>query len=466
MKKLVIKILCMLLAVAMVMSLAACGEQAQNPNKISTQSGSSQSGNNPSGASNIKWNEPDSMVGENGKDYSNYNPYEGIEKYKGSTIKFATWIDHSQTEGSVPIKEFKEKYDIDVELVYCSQEKYVEEILALIAAGNAPDIFVENQTFPVTLQIAQEFSVTGVDLNEPIWDKQVINACTVGKKIYAVNTINGPWSDASCVIYNRELMEANGIKTPSEYYEEGNWTWETMTEVMKQVDKLGSDYHGGTIPDVVELYSSLGADIVSYDSANAKFTNTLTNEKVVKAFQYVSNGWKSGLLTEMEKFNTGKVGIIVKSLYGLKKTGYYRDMDPLDLGFTYMPDPDDKTKASINGGLRAYGIVNGSKNPVASGMFIRYFLDSANYDLGNTFISEEAGEFYYELLAKRYTESKTEDRKYRYSGVAGMIGESVWGWTYPAQICDPAQCATTLATKNNNCNAAVNKANELLAKMK
>lgn len=464
MKKTFIRIMCMLIAIVMVMTVAACGENATNPIKLNGGKGSSQTGTN-SGIK-IEWNKPESMVGANGKDYSDYNPYEGIEKYKGTTVKFATWTDHSQTEGALPIKQFKEKYDINVELVYCSQDKYVEEILALIAANNAPDIFVENQTFPVTLQIAQEISAAKLDLNEPIWDKQVINACTVGNKVYAVNTMNGPWNGSGIVIFNRELMEANGIKTPEEYYNEGNWTWDTMTEVMEQVDKLGSDFYGGSIPDVNELYSSLGADIFSYDSANGKFANTLTDANVVKAFQYVANGWKSGLLTEQEKFKAGKVGLIIKSTYGLKKTGYFKDMDALDLGFTYLPDMDEKTKAKHGGSLRAYGIVKGSKNPEAAGMFIRYFLDSANYDLGDTFVSEEAGEFYFDLLEKMYTESKSENRTFNYAGVAGMTGESIWGWTYPAQICDPAQCSATLATKNNNCNTAVNKANELLAKMK
>lgn len=460
MKKYTFKTLCMLLAVFVAITVSACGEQPTNPTKNDS------SETNKTNTSSIKWNEIDSYIGENGKDYSNYNPYEGIEEFKGTKVKFATWIDHSQTEGAVPIQSFKEKYDIDIELVYCSQDKYVEEILALIAAGNSPDIFVENQTFPVTLQIAQEISVSGLDLDEPIWDKQVIKACTVGEKRYAVNTVNGPWCGAGIVIFNKELMEANGIKTPEEYYKEGNWTWDTMTEVMQQVDKLGDDYYGGTIPDVVELYRSLGADIFSYDSAKGEFSNTLTNENVVKAFQYVANGWKSGLLTEEAKFETGKVGLVVKSLYGLKKTGYYRNMDALDLGFTYLPDPDENTKASISGNLRAYGIVKGSKNPVAAGMFIRYFLDSANYDLENTFISEEAGNFFYEVLGKMNSQSETNNRTFDYSGVAGMIGESVWSWTYPAQICDPAQCAATLATKNNNCTAAVNKANELLSTMK
>lgn len=459
MKRLFSKALYVILAIVIAISISACGESETNPNK---QEGTGEANNSAA----IKWNQLDSQIGENGKDYSDYNPYEGIEKYKGTKVKFATWIDHSQTEGALPIKEFKEKYGIDVELVYCSQNKYVEEILALIAVGNAPDIFVENNTFPVTLQIAQEISVSELDLNEPIWDKQIINACTVGSKKYAVNTVNGPWQGAGIVVFNKELMEANGIKTPEDYYKEGNWTWETMTEVMKQVDKLGDDFYGGTIPDVVELYRSLGADIFSYDRVNGTFSNTITNDNVVKAFQYVANGWKSGLLTEEAKFKTGKVGLVVKSLYGLKKTGYYKDMDALDLGFTYLPDPDSKTKALISGNLRAYGIVKGSKNPVAAGMFLRYFLDSANYDLEDTFISDDAGNFYYEVLDNMYKGSKNTDRIYNYSGVANMIGESVWDWTYPAQICDPAQCSTTLATKNNNCTAAANKANELLNKMK
>lgn len=460
MKKTLERVICLALAVIMALAVAACGEDVGNPTKKKNQQSSASS------QTAVKPIELDSLVGENGKDYNGYNPYEGIEKYKGTKVKFATWIDHSQTEGAVPIKVFKDKYGIDVELVYCSQDKYVEEILALIAAGNAPDIFVENQTFPVTLQIAQEISASGLDLSEPIWDKQIMKACTVGNKCYAVNTVNGPWNGAGIVIYNKELMEANGIKTPSEYYDEGNWTWDTMTEVMKQVDKLGSDYYGGSIPDCVELYSSLGADVFSYDSTKGTFANTLTNDGVVKAFQYVAQGWKSKLLTEQEKFITGKVGLIVKSTYGLKRTGYYRDMDPLDLGFTYLPDFDKNTKAKIGGALRGYGIVKGSKNPVAAGMFLRFFLDSANYDLDNAFISEEAGNFYYEVIDKMYKNSKTENRTFYYAGVAGMTGESVWSWTYPAQICDPAQCSATLATKSNNCTAAVNKANELLAKMK
>ena len=37
-----------------------------------------------------------------------YNPYENIpESSLGKTVRFATWIDHTTTEGAVPLKNFE-----------------------------------------------------------------------------------------------------------------------------------------------------------------------------------------------------------------------------------------------------------------------------------------------------------------------------------------------------------------------
>ncbi len=449
-----------MLSVTMTFALAACGDNlASNPTKNTT-SGENASGKDDGYVYNVKYDK----MGANGKDYTNYNPYEGIEKYKGTTVQFATWIDHQNTEGKRPIESFAKKYGIDVKLVYCSQNNYVSELLSLIAAGNSPDIYVENATFPTTLQVAQDFSVTGMDLNEPIWNQNAINSCRVGDKIYGVNTVNSVWGGAYLVFFNRELMESNGIKTPAEYYEEGNWTWDTMEQCMKQVDALGKDYYGGCIPDAFDLLSSLGIDPVTYDYKTGKFTNTITDQRIVKAMQYIAKLSKENLFTNQENFAVGRCGLIVKDPYGLKKTGYYRAMDGLDIGFTYMPDPDENTKATYGAGMRTYGIVKGSKNPKAAGMFIRYFLDPDNYDMSETFISTDAAKFYFELCNKVYETRNSLPFTYSYSGIAGMTGTSAWDWMKAGK--EPAQVATLLAAQVNNVNAAVAKGNELTATMK
>ncbi len=454
------KILCIALATLTALTMAACGGSTENPTKDSNKTG----GNSDNNTSEVLYIEPDSTIGYNGKDYADYNPYEGIEKYKGQKIKFATWIDHTTTEAASVIKSFEKKYGIDVELVYCSQDGYVKELQALIAGGNAPDIFVDNADFPFTLQIAQEFSVTGVDLNEPIWSQPVIHAHSVGNKVYAVNTMNSVWHSCVGVIYNRELMESNGIKTPAEYKAENNWTWETMKNCMAQVNALGKDYHGGVIADPIKLIGSMGVGVVDYDYKTGTFTNTMQDSRVVKANQFVAELNKEGLLTENSSFTQGKTGMVITDAYGIKTTGYYSAMDGLDLAFIDTPDADANTKAVKNGLLRAYGIVNGAKNAEAAGMFLRYFLDPANYDMKETFVSTDTAKSYYDILGQMYHGGE-DSVFYDYAGVAKIIGRSIWTWVNPHGL-DPSQVAAKLASYNNEVDSAVKKANELVNKMK
>lgn len=450
-----------IITISMLAVLAACGEEKVNPNKPSSSGDKSGTGSN----SAIVYNKPSSTIGANGKDYSDYDPYADIEKYRGKTVKFATWIDHSATEGAVPIASFEKKYGIKVELVYCSQSNYLSELLALIESGNSPDIFVENGDFPATLQVAQDFSCTGIDLNEPIWSQQYIKANRVGSKIYGVNTVNSPWNSAYLCFYNRDLMEENGIKTPTEYYEEGNWTWETMTTVMQQVDSLGSEYKGGVLSEHYAFLTSAGALPVTYDPDAGKFTKNTGSDGYANALKFIATLRKSGLDTGgAEDFNGGKIGIVVKDAYGLKKTGYYRHMDALDIGFVPMPNVDTNTPAKPGYHMRNYGIVKGAKNPQAAGLFLRYFLDPANYDLENTFISNEAGQFYFDLL-KANNESGV-DFNFSYFGVGTVIGYKGRNFGYVPNYQDPAQISTFISSEDNIIQNGVDKSNKLLAQMK
>lgn len=449
------------MALVMVLAIAGCGGDQSNPYK----DGNSSGGNKGGSQSEIKYNVPSSTIGPNGKDYKDYDPYADAKKYEGSTVKFATWINHQNTEGAKPIKDFAKKYGINVELVYCSQNKYVEELLALISAGNSPDVFVDGAMFPFTLQVAEDFAVSGVDLNEPIWSRASLNSTTVGNKVYSVNTINSVWAGTKLCVYNRELMESNGIKTPSEYYEEGNWTWETMKEVMKQVDALGDDYHGGTL-DIMDVIGPMGCDLVNYDYKTGKFTSNITNPELAKAMSLVQDLYKDNLLTSGGDFELGRVGIVIEDPYAIKRTGYYKSMDGLDLGVTYVPDWDANKKSIFASNIRGYGIVKGSKNPKAAGMFIRYFLDAANYDLNDTFISDDAANFFFEMSAKVEETAEKNPVLFNYGGIAMVSGQSAWTWVQPVYAVDPSQVAATLAAQQNLVDNAIIKANELVAKYK
>ena len=139
-------------------------------------------------------------------------------------------------------------------------------------------------------------------------------------------------------------------------------------------------------------------------------------------------------------------------------------MDSLELGVTYLPSKDKNSKAIPTEQLRAYGIVRGSKNPEAAGMFIRYFLDPANYDLEKTFVSKEAAKFYFEMMKNVYDYSKNADIKIQYQGLASLIGESAWSWVSVSG--DSSQIPMLLQQKKNLVDSAISKSDELLEKMK
>lgn len=57
-------------------------------------------------------------------------------------------------------------------------------------------------------------------------------------------------------------------------------------------------------------------------------------------------------------------------------------MNPDHIGFTFLPDWDENTKAKQTGIFRGWGLVKGASNPVAAGIFLRYYLDVNQYDIG------------------------------------------------------------------------------------
>lgn len=393
--------------------------------------------------------------GANGKDYSNYNPYAGIEKYKGKTIKYATWINHQQTEWAEPIKSFYKKYGIKVETVFCVQANYLEQVNALIAAGKAPDIVVENAMSPSTFQVAQEFSNTGLDINEPFWDQKVIKGLNPTSKTYFVNSVNSTFQPFGIVVFQRDIMEANGIKTPSDYYKEGKWTIDNMLKCAREFAALGKDY-GGVCAEGLHLRGIYNGPLVSFDGN--QFKSNLTSQGCIDAGKLALKIKNEKILGTVDGFVKGKTGIVMLDSWALKKTGYLQGADGDSLGYTYLPTVKEGDKGVVTGFYRGYGIGKGSKNAVPAGMFLRYVLDPENINFdSNCFFNDEATKFFYEAVKRN--QDLADMRDYGY-GIAATSG--VEAATYLSGANDESQVATIYKSHENEINAAISKANGIL----
>ena len=102
------------------------------------------------------------------------NPYGSIPgSVKGTTVKFATWITHdTNVETKDVLKGFTKKTGIKIEIVNVPQGTYMSKMVSLIAAGNSPDVFVDNSEFPVSLKIAQPVN-NYVNLKDSVWSKAI-----------------------------------------------------------------------------------------------------------------------------------------------------------------------------------------------------------------------------------------------------------------------------------------------------
>ena len=448
------RIICAIFAFAiLVCALSACGSS-----NASSAGGSSTNQTISGDDASVNYTKPD-MEG-----WEDFKPYAGITAdMKGQTVRFATWTDHTQTEGAVPLANFYKDTGLNVELFYAPQGSYVEKIIAASLAGDTPDVFKSNEgvdNFPLTLQIAAPIDkVSTVNLQEPIWHKSMLETATIDGHVYLVNTIGSPWSGSNLVYYNKSVMEDNGFMTPGDYYEAGEWTWSTMLKVMKDYKSLGAGFYGGIV-DVEVLGDSAGASFCMYDYKTSTFSSGVNKTELIKTYQWYADARDQGLLTnEINFFRDGKAGICITGVYGLKQTGYFKDMNWEDIGYTYLPALEDGSQGKISSVYRMYGIVKGAPNANAAGYFLRYWLDPANYDLSNTFISNKAGNFYYAL-----TNSEADDKYFNFDDVCcTFVGkEKVDVFNGGAKAATSAAVKNKLDEVSNVVTDAVNKANELI----
>ncbi len=343
------------------------------------------------------------------------------------------------------------------------QVGYVSTLMTKMASGDIPDVFKSNevtQSFPLTLQIAAPINkVSSVDLKDPRWDQTLIKTATIDGNIYLVNALGSPWTGSNLVYYNKAIFEENGFKTPAEYYEEGNWTWDTLLSCAKNIKLLGPDYKGISLPEKI-FTDSLGTSFVKYDYNTGIFTNNTNDPRLLQGYQWYASAREQGLLDgSTADFAKNRCGLVVIGVYGLKSTGYFTEMNPKDVGFTYLPSWERGEKTRVSSIYRMYGIIDGAPNANAAGYFIRYWLDYNNYDLGNTFLTTEAGDFYYQLI------NTTADEKYFQfdDPLSTLLGNNdAWPWRNSVASKSEGGVKTAIDALSNQIDTSVAMANKII----
>ncbi len=316
------------------------------------------------------------------------------EDYRGTKVVYVTWQDPIGSDDGVAVAKFMKEFGIKVEAQLHHSNNYVSSIAASIASGTQGDVMFQSGDFPEAFTVMQPLDAAKLDLTDPLWNQSIIKASALDGHPYLIDAVSNVWSEFDLCAYNKNLFELAETKTPEEYFAEGKWTFENFRYAAQQIAGLGEDYIGASLYGGSPL-AAAGASFFTYKDSKV---SAGLDPHLYEVLSFLSEMKQEGLLKQgLGNFGEGKVGMVFTVGRGLKRAGYFPQINPDHLGVTYLPVWKEGDRPKIASAYRGWGLVKGAKNPVAAGLFLRQYLDVNNYDLEATFHNQEVAAFFFQI---------------------------------------------------------------------
>ena len=166
------------------------------------------------------------------------------------------------------LNAWMKKYNCTYELV--DSDLYYDKLTTAVAAKDSPDLFYQIETFPkiVSVGLVQPLE-DYIPADQKYLDQQSLNEGTWAGHIYSLYVSNGV--GRTYMKFNPDLFLERGVKTPREYFEENNWTWDTFRECAKAM--TGNGIYGASSKQFAMFG---GKDLISV-AENGDISSTLNS---------------------------------------------------------------------------------------------------------------------------------------------------------------------------------------------
>lgn len=223
----------------------------------------------------------------NETNYKNANPktddilYNGYyyPKIETETSKIRLLSHWKSEDAKQLIDTFKAVYNTDVELVYAEYNLIPQTLEKLQKSGQKIDVVLFTPTqYPIDFAKGQYIPLDDyINFGDDIWHdaKKASDKLRYNGKMYIV----AEYGVDRFIWYNSSIFKKNGLKTPLELYNEGEWTWEKLSE---DVGKIVKDDNGDGDFDTLGIMGGGGILSSLFASKNTFFT-VLTPEGIRNA---------------------------------------------------------------------------------------------------------------------------------------------------------------------------------------
>ncbi len=442
MAKIIKRTLSVMLALAVVLSLSACGG--------STGNGSTNAGTTGGNASATAF-DTDGFIAS--------MPAE----LKGTTVKFLNWYNpDDRAAEKANIEAFEQLSGINVEVIAPEYKLYTDKLAGLVATGESPDVIRMSEPRAPWMKTLQPITNTGYDFADKAWNEEVKEIYSVNGVQYAANLSYTPFLIFPTIIYHTDTMEEWGFEDPWELWQKDEWTWEKMDEMSKEWIKQGPDYYGLATVNFEMPAATMGLDFLSYDGS--QWNMDLYNADLLDVWKYIVEGREQrysvqGTNTTFDNVKhkalfsyCDSTGLESSSEYGnkLKKRGVW--------GVAPAPKHADKEYHLSVLELVAWGVPIGAKNPKAVPYFISHYANLDKYDTNTFFYNEQAKAVFEDMV----------NQPNRFLAMASTVFDAdpdkavVWSIYNRAPS---SQITTYIQEKEYICQDQLRQLNEVLQKM-
>ena len=270
------------------------------------------------------------------------------------------------------LQEAEKKYNVKLDLVKGSstvRNDFTNAVLAGLVPCEAlettnthpiPNLALQNMIIPV-----DEY----VDFTSPLWSFGAVNSISYwkGKHWGIASGIMYPGQIGSCVIYNKDIFNQEGIQDPQDLMDQDNWNWDTFLEAARLATK---DLNGDGVVDQFGMTGSYDRFINNLIFSNGgrltylendKSYVSITDPKVIKAVQFgmdlvnvykvvepLTYTTKRNYNNRAEIFDQGKAGMLITEGYDLK----YRIQAGINAALAMLPKGPD---ANVYGNVMISG---------------------------------------------------------------------------------------------------------------
>ena len=295
-------------------------------------------------------------------------------------------------------ENFEKLFGGELVEVICGVSEYSSKLQNMVAAGNPPDLVAgesNSNNFILTLVkpgLVQPFD-DYIDYNAPeladmkaqydagMWNGQHYLAPYTQRPLYYM-------------IFNPMIFEENGLETPWELWERGEWTWDAFREyaqLLNVQDESGSWVSFGTaIPPYATLTTTTGVDYVTLGNGQPEIN--LRHPDIVRAENFINNMiWQDDIIKIKSQnawkgyWNRGMLAMqIIESWTFAGDADIAKAARNGRLGVCPLPqDPENCEVGVYNtwGQSGGFCLVKGAKNPEGAALLLRMLAYTSRYEV-------------------------------------------------------------------------------------